>query len=143
MKYDIYKLYMEYSQEEIYDMIKKEIESQEDGLENNVYDTCFDDTEFEIVYTVIYGSQIQMLEEIKRNDNLPLPFLTTLEFYLNHSKHLPMHRKFNDNPLFYFKWLEEVNLIDEGDGGYIVTSFGLEFLKYIKDKNFDVSLKIW
>lgn len=140
MKNDIYDLYLQYSQEQIYEMLKEDNEENVNESENN---TSLYDNEFELIYTVIYRSQIDMLEKIRSDGNIPMLFESTFKFYENHLKCIPESKKFYANPALYFQWLEDVKLIDEGDGGYILTTLGLNFLKYIKDKEYDLELKVW
>ena len=140
MKNDIYDLYLQYSQEQIYEMLKEDNEENVNESEN---DTSLHDNEFKLIYTVIYRSQINMLERIRSEGNIPLSFDSTYKFYEDYRKRIPESKKFYANPAPYFQWLEDVKLIDGGDGGYILTTFGLKFLKYIKDKECDLKLKVW
>lgn len=140
MKNDIYDLYLQYSQKQIYEMLKEDNEENVNESENN---TSLYNNEFKLIYTVIYRSQINMLEQIRSKGNRPLSFDSTYKFYEDYRKRIPESKKIYANPALYFQWLEDVKLIDEGDGGYILTTFGLKFLKYIKEKECDLKLKVW
>lgn len=140
MKDDIYSLYLQYSQEQIYEILK---ENNGEIVNEGKNGTSLHYNEFDLIYTVIYRSQIDMLEKIRSDGNIPMLFESTFKFYENHLKCIPESKKFYANPAPYFQWLEDVKLIDGGDGGYILTTFGLKFLKYIKDKECDLELKVW
>ena len=98
--------------------------------------------ELERIYNVIYRSQILMMLEIKNNNNMPMPYQYSYSYFYSHLNFLNPNDRGKENPILYFQWLENTNLVKGTEDGYILTQLGYDFLKYIYENNYNINLKI-
>lgn len=97
--------------------------------------------EFEMIYNSAFGTQLQMLDQIKRNGNQPMPYQMALNYYMSHQNLLPPVNRSADSSA-YFKFMEETKTIKRENDCFQLTEFGKEFLTYIYARNYNLALKM-
>ena len=96
--------------------------------------------EFEKIYNAAFGTQLQMMEMIKRNGNQPMSYQVAFSYYMMHQNLLhPIYRTTDDAP--YFQFMEETKLLKRENNNFQLTEFGVEFLAYIYMRNYNFALK--
>lgn len=100
---------------------------------------------FEVLYNVIYRSQLMMMTFIKDNNNNPMPYQFAINFFIIHKNFIPSNNLYNIEQYenSYFNWLVIAGLIKQSSSNsFTLTEFGIEFLTYIYRRNYDVNFKL-
>lgn len=95
--------------------------------------TLFDKYKFERIFNIIYGSQILLLDHLSLKGDVGDKYTNLYMFYDEFiKKTIPPRPEITE----YFGFLESWKLIEASgenmNKGYIITTFGINFLSYIK-----------
>lgn len=95
--------------------------------------------EFEKIYSIIFGSQIELLKDISVFKDLPYTKLTGYFYFLDKKREFSIFDSWNYDE--YLKVLINNNLIElkpiESDQKLEITKKGLDFLVYIDENNYN------